>query len=439
MASEGGGTLGEPLSSPIMPSGWGRDCDDKKLTVLRRRGADGGDGGGLLGRAATSNVFALHLPKRTWIVKFDEKPIGYFYINKEWDLSHRCYPLCTCLNGDIVVPSDAFVGYHSTTTRKSNQIYCWKFYPLTEGTSVRSVLTEPYYPAFLRQQLEQRQERGEIPPGVDLDVYMDEFAQYISEPGAGDSVSRTVNVDFAYDTTVMIDNDDKGSWLENGSLDLYGIFAPSFFESFRIYPFDEERRNTWVTLDGRSFCVGLRYAYYYASPLSPQGYKTVLTAFRDFDNSGERCVAFNPPGSEFATYEMEYARGGYGWESRYYNYPEGHGVLNISFRVPVAGTSTSGIELTQVGQFFYNDYFDVRELDEHSVSSTGTEYAKARFSVEYDVKTLEIKSIEAMPRDNNEENVTQEWFSSGSRYLGTESYTYTYPHDFESHITFEKL
>ena len=441
MAS-GGVTPGEPLSSPIMPSGWGRGCDDRRFTVLRRRDADGEDEGGLLGRdvtvgdAATRKVCALHLPKRTWVVKFDGKPIGYFYIGKEWDSSHVCHPLCTCLNGDIVVPSDAFSGYGSTTTRKSNQINCWRFFPLTEDSSVRSILTGSDYPIFLRQQLEQRQERGEI-TGSDVDRYMEEFAQYISESGAGDSTSRIVNVDFAYDTTVMVDAEGNGSWLENGNRSLYGIFAPAFFESFRIYPFDEDRRNTWVTVDGRHFCVGLRYKSYYASALSPQPYETVLTSSREFSDEDERLVAFLPSSSSFSTYETETSRGEHGWEIRYSNYPAGQGVLGIVFRVPVAGFYTSGIGLMQLGQFYYNEIFDVRELDEHSGSFTGTDYVTARFGVEYDVNTLEIENIEGLPREDDD--VTQEWFSSGGRYLGTESTATTYPQDLESHITFERL
>ena len=442
-AGEGSAIPGNPLPSPIMPSGWGRGCDDRRLTVLRRRDADGEGEGGLLGRdvtvgdAATRKVCALHLPKRTWVVKFDGKPIGYFYIEKEWDSSHVCHPLCTCLNGDIVVPSDAFGGYGSTTTRKSNQINCWRFWPLTEDSSVRSILTGSDYPIFLRQQLVQRQERGEI-TGSDVDRYMEEFAQYISESGAGDSTSRTVNVDFAYDTTVMVDAEGNGSWLENGSRSLYGIFAPSFFEDYRIYPFDEDRRNTWVMVDGRHFCVGLRYKGYYASVLSPQAYETVLTSSREFSDEDERQVAFNPSGSVFATYETETFRGGHGWEIRYNNYPAGHGVLNIAFRVPVTGTSTSGIGMMQIGQFFYNEYFDVRRLDEHSGSLTGTDSVTARFDVEYDVETLEIERIEGLPRENDG-GVTQEWFSSGGRYLGTESTATTYPQGIESHITFERL
>lgn len=442
-AGEGGVISGKSLRSPLMPSGWGRDCDDRRLTALRGRDEDGGDERGLLGRdktvggVATMGMCALHLPKRTWIVKFDGKPIGYFYIEKVWDASHRCYPLCTCSNGDIVVPSDAFGGYSVSTTRRSNQINCWRFYPLTENSSVRSILTGSDYPIFLRQELEQRQEWGEIPPGVNLDEYMEEFAQYISESGAGDATLRTVNVDFAYSTTVMIDKDGNGIWLGNGNRSLYGIFAPAFFENYRIYPFDEDRRNTWVTVDGRHFCVGLRYRDYYASALSPQGYKTVHSSFREFNGEDERRVAFHPSGSTFATYETKTGRGEHGWEISYINYPAGHGVLNIAFRVPVAGTYTSGYGLVQFGQFFYNELFDVRELNNHSGSSTGTDYVLARFSVEYDVKSLEIERFEGMPREN--EDVTQEWFSSGGRYLGTETTTTTYPQGIESHITFERL
>ncbi len=427
----------------IRPSGWGRRCDDRAFTVLRRRDADGGGESGLLGRdetvgdAAMRGLCALHLPKRTWVVKFDGKPIGYFYIDKVWDGVHRCYPLCTCHDGDIVVPSDAFLGYSSATTRRSNQINCWTFSPFTEDSSVRSILTGSDYPIFLRQQLEQRQEWGEI-TGSDVDRYMDEFAQYISEPGAGDSTSRTVNVDFASGTTVMIDEGGNGSWLENGSRSLYGIFAPGFFEFYKIYPFDETRRNTWVWLDGRHFCVGYREHRYYASALSPQGYETVQTSSGAFDGEDGRPVVFLPVSSEFATYETEIVRGSYGWELRYTNLPAGSGVLNIVFGVPVAGTYTSGIGLMQNGQFFYNDYFDVRELNEHGGPFTRTDYVRVRCDVEYDDETLEVENIEALSRDDVE-NVTQDWSSSGGRYLGTETTTTTYPEDIESHITFERL
>lgn len=436
----GGGTAGD--QSPVKPRGWGRICDDRTFTVLRRLDADGEDESGLLGRdktvgdAVTRELCALHLPKRTWVAKFDGKPIAYFYIDKEWDSSHRCYPLCTCMDGDIVVPSDAFDGYTSASTAKSNQINCWRFYSLAEDSSVRSVLTGQDYPIFLRQELEQRQEYGQIPPGVNLDTYMEEFEQYISEPGAGDATSRVVNVDFAYNTTVMIDAEGNGSWLENGSRSLYGIFAPSFFESYRIYPFDEDRRNTWVTVDGKRFCVGLRNRGYYASAQSPQAYETVRTSFGEFDD--ESPASFYPLGSTFGTYESEIVRGEHGLEIRYTNYPAGQGVLRMSFKVPVAGNYTSGIELMQNGQFFYNDYFDVRELDEHSGSFTRTDYMTARFDVRYDVETLEIESIEEIPFED-EDDVTQDWFSSGGRYLGTETSTTTYPQDFESHITFERL
>jgi len=431
----------------IMPSGWGRYCDDRRFTVLRRKDADGGGESGLLGRdetvgdAAMRGLCALHLPKRTWVVKFDGKPIGYFYIEKEWDGAHRCHPLCTCHDGDIIVPSEAFQGYSSAETYRSNQINCWTFSPFTADSSVRSILTGSDYPIFLRQQLEQIQQREGI-SDYDINRYMDEFAQFISEPGAGDSTARTVNVDFASNTTVMIDAGGNGEWLENGSISLYGIFAPGFFETYRIYPFEVDRHNTWVQLDGRHFCVGQREHRYYASALSPQGYETVRTSFCEFiggEGEDETPVAFLPLSSEFATYEMETVRGAHGWEIRYTNYPAGHGVLGIAFRVPVAGNYTSGIGLMQNGQFFYNDYFDVRELEEHSGTLTRTDYVTARFDVEYDVGTLEVERIEALTREDDEEGVTQEWFSSGGRYLGTETTTTTYPEDLESHITFERL
>ena len=375
-------------------------------------------------------------------MKFDEKPIGYFYIDKDWEVEHIVHPLCTCSNGDIVVPSNPFRGYGSTATYRSNQINCWTFYPLSENSSVRSIITGDDYQIYLRHKLEQRQEWGEIPPSVNLDTYMDEFAQYILESGAGDSTSRVVNVDFAYDTTVMIEGGvwyGEASWLENGNRSLYGIFAPSFFESYRIYPFDLERLNTWVKVDGRSFCVGRRSHTYYASPRSPQGYETVRTSSDGFDD--ERPVSFYPLGSTFRTYESETGRGEHGWEIRYTNYPAGQGVLYIAFHVPVSGTHTSydGLLLSD-GTFIYDyrDYFDVRELNKHSGPFTRTDYVTARFSVGYDVETLEIERIEGMPRED--ENVTQDWFSTGGdRYLGTETTTTTYPEDIESHITFERL
>ena len=440
MASgEGGGIAGE--QSPLMPRGWGRRCDDRKFTVLRRLDADGEDESGLLGRdktvgdAVTRELCALHLPKRTWVAKFDGKPIAYFYIDKEWDSSHRCYPLCTCMDGDIVVPSDAFDGYTSASTAKSNQINCWRFYSLAEDSSVKDILKGGDYPVYLRQQLTRiQQERGFSDD--DLNRYMSEFVQFISADGAGDSESRIVNVDFSYGTTVMIDKNGNGSWLADGPISLYGIFAPAFFEDYKIYPFDEERANTWVSADGKRFCVGLRNRGYYASAQSPQEYVTVRTSFGEFDN--ERPVTFYPLGSTFGTYEAETVRGGHGWEIRYTNYPAGQGVLRMSFKVPVAGNYTSGIGFMQNGQFFYNDYFDVRELDEHSGLFARTDYMTARFGVEYDVQTLEIERIEGIPFED-EDDVTQEWFSSGSRYLGTETSTTTYPQDLESHITFERL
>lgn len=434
----GGGTAG--VKSPVKPRGWGRRCDDRRFTVLRRKYEDGDGESGLLGREkavggdVTIGLCALHLPKRTWVVKFDGKPIAYFYIDKEWDAS-RCYRLCTCMDGDIVVPSDAFDGYTSASTARSNQINCWRFYSLAEDSSVRDILKGGDYPVYLRQELTRiQQERGFSDD--DLNRYMSEFEQFISADGAGDSTSRVVNVDFSYGTTVMIDKNGNGSWLADGPNSLYGIFAPAFFEDYKIYPFDEERANTWVSADDKRFCVGLRNRGYYASAQSPQAYATVRTSSGVLD--AERPAAFYPLGSTFGTYESEIVKGGHGLEIRYTNYPAGQGVLRMSFKVPVAGNYTSGIGLMQSGQFFYSDYFDVREQDEHSGSFTRTDYMTARFDVRYDVETLEIESIEGIPFED-EDDVTQDWFSSGGRYLGTETSTTTYPQDFESHITFERL